>query len=105
MDDPALDDRVELILGEDFASFLLVPRALHEVDALARAALPARDVNGAENSAGALDAGGAAPMISEVVGGRAGWSADALSVRSGIRMPTEVRITVDGRRPDGSSCS
>jgi hypothetical protein len=44
-------------------------------------------------------------MISEVVGGRAGWSADALSVRSGIRMPTEVRITVDGRRPDGSSCS
>lgn len=109
MGDPELGGRVELTLGKDFASFLLVPRALHEVDALARAALPTRNVSGAENSAVALDAGAAVPMISEIVveivDGMAGWSVDALPVRSGIRMPTEVRITVDGRRPDGSSCS
>jgi hypothetical protein len=93
VDDQGFGDRVELTLGEDFASFLLVPRALHEVDALARAALPARVVEGAESSA-------PAPGF-EV----AEWAADALPVRSAVRMPTELRGTVDGRRPDGSSCS
>ncbi|SVD04839.1 uncharacterized protein METZ01_LOCUS357693, partial [marine metagenome] len=33
VDAPTFGDQVELTLGEDFASFLLVPRALHEVDA------------------------------------------------------------------------
>ena len=95
VDDPAFGDRVELTLGEDFASFLLVPRALSEVDALARAALPPR-VDEEETSAPELaSASGVAPT----------WVADALPVRAGMRMPVEVRTTVDGRRPDGSACS
>jgi len=95
VDDPTFGDRVELTLGEDFASFLLVPRALSEVDALARAALPPR-VDEEETSAPELaSASGVAPT----------WVADALPVRAGMRMPVEVRTTVDGRRPDGSACS
>jgi hypothetical protein len=95
VDDPAFGDRVELTLGEDFASFLLVPRALREVDALARAALPLR-VNEEETSA---------PEPASVVGVAATWEADTLPVRAGMWVPTEVRTTVDGRRPDGSACS
>jgi hypothetical protein len=94
VDDPAFGDRVELTLGEDFASFLLVPRALREVDALARATLPLR-VDEEETSA---------PEPASVVG-MAAWEADTLPVRAGMRVPTEVRTTFDGRRPDGSACS
>ncbi len=99
VDDPTFGDRVELTLGEDFASFLLVPRALHEVDSLARAALPARDGEGGGSGGDETSA----PSVTEV--DFPGRVADALPVRAGVRMPVEVRVTVDGRRPDGSSCS
>ena len=93
VDAPTLGDQVELILGEDFASFLLVPRALHEVDALARAALPARDGAATGQSA------------SEPRTGPAEMAVDDLPVRAGNWLPAELRTTVDGRRPDGSACS
>ena len=93
VDAPILGDQVELTLGEDFASFLLVPRALHEVDALARAALPAREGIGTGQSA------------SEPRTGLAEMVMDALPVRAGNWLTTELRTTVDGRRPDGSACS
>ena len=93
VDAPILGDHVELTLGEDFVSFLLVPRALHEVDALARAALPARDGASTGQSA------------SEPRTGLAEMAMDALRVRAGSWLPTELRTTVDGRRPDGSACS
>ena len=111
VDDPTLGDRVELTLGEDFASFLLVPRDLREVDALARAALPSRGGSADENSAPASEpleeqaADPVAEQVAEPVEWAVGWATDALPVRAGVRMPTEVRVTVDGRRPDGSACS
>ncbi|MDG2426906.1 MAG: LCP family protein [Acidimicrobiales bacterium] len=95
VDDSNFSDRLELTLGKDFASFLLVPRDLDEVDALARVALPTRDGEGTrENSATGL-----------MEEGLSGWAADALPIRSETRVPAEVPSTVDGRRPDGSSCS
>ena len=93
VDDPALGDQVELILGEDFASFLLVPRAFREVDALARAALPERDGPETEQSA------------SEPRTGLAELAIDVLPARAGNWLPAELRTSVDGRRPDGSACS
>ena len=93
VDDPTLGGQVELILGEDFASFLLVPRALHEVDALARAALPERDGPDTGQSA------------SEPRMGLAEVAIDVLPARAGNWLSTELKTTVDGRRPDGSACS
>jgi len=103
VDEPGLADRVELTLGEDFASFLLVPRALHEVDALARAALPVRDAQGVEQSSPDLRAGSEESAGPSPEGGTPG--SDALPTRAGNWLPTELRTTVDGRRPDGSACS
>ena len=100
VDDPSLGDRVELTLGGDFSSFLLVPRALHEVDALARAALPVHDGTG-----GSGDEQSAPPVAVAPDGAGASTPADPLPVRAGVQMPTEVPGGVDGRRPDGSACS
>ena len=83
-EDPAAAARpVELVLGRDFASFLLVPRAHHEVDALARLAVSDPEAFGEVG----------APALS------------ALPTRSAARLGMEVPLNVDGRRPDGSSCS
>ena len=100
VDEPSLGDRVELTLGNDFASFLLVPRALHEVDAMARAALPAHD--------GKVDSGdehSAPPFEVAPDHDRIGRVDDPLPMRAGTWLPTEVGVAVDGRRPDGSACS
>mgnify|MGYP002818979512 CR=1 FL=1 len=78
---------VELVLGRDFASFLLVPRAHHEVDALARRAVSAMGDEVGAPSVGSL---AAAPSL--------------LPVRSAPSLPAEVPSNVDGRRPDGSAC-
>jgi len=87
-DDPEKAGRsVELVLGRDFASFLLVPRAHHEVDALARLAVSV------------LDEEVGAPAIDQAVD-----PSMVLPVRSTPRLAVEVPSTVDGRRPDGSAC-
>jgi len=91
-DDPASAGRpVELVLGRDFASFLLVPRAHHEVDALARLAV---------SEVGAVDEVGARASESSTV-----VLTEMLPSRSASRLPVEVPSTVDGRRPDGTACS
>lgn len=94
VDDSNFGDRLELTLGSDFASFLLVPRDLNEVDALARAALPTRGGESQEETS----------ATGLMKGGLSSWAADALPIRSETLVPTEVPSTVDGRRPDGSSC-
>lgn len=87
-DEPEVAGRpVELVLGRDFASFLLVPRAHHEVDALARRAVSAM---GEEVGAPSVGSAASAPSV--------------LPVRSAPSLPAEVPSTVDGRRPDGSAC-
>jgi hypothetical protein len=93
--DDALGDRVELILGEDFGSFLLAPRDLDEVKAVAQAALG--------DPGGTVDED-ALPVFDSA---RATGGGSFTSVVPFRGTGTTLRIratTFDGRRPDGSAC-
>ena len=91
--DDALADRVELVLGQDFGTFLLAPRDIEEVDAAARAALAAQGDVADENALPVFDP---APEGEQV--------ATVLPARSTRRTLKIRAASFDGRRPDGSRC-
>jgi LCP family protein required for cell wall assembly len=114
--DDALDDRVELILGEDFGSFLLAPRDLDQVKAVAQAALgdPA-DMASYEDKAAMASYEGLGvlsdlralpvfdPALALITAGDPSTSPVPFrATRGTLRIKA---TTFDGRRPDGSRCS
>jgi hypothetical protein len=113
--DDALGDRVELILGEDFGSFLLAPRDLDQVKAVAQAALgdPA-DMASYEDEAamasyeglGVLSDLRALPVFDPAsalttAGDPSTSPVPFRATRGTLRIKA---TTFDGRRPDGSRC-
>jgi LCP family protein required for cell wall assembly len=125
--DDTLGDRVELILGQDFGLFLLAPRDLDQVRAVAQAAL-ADQVALADHADldddGALSGPGGAIDETSLSDQRALPVFDPTSASASVSAPTTggdpsaspvafratrrtLRIkatTFDGRRPDGSRC-
>ena len=107
--DDALDDRVELILGQDFGSFLLAPRDLEQVKAVAQAALGESgnlgDSGSTADGEGTQDEGALPvfePASALATGGDS--SSSAVPFRA-TRQTLRIRTTTfDGRRPDGSRC-
>jgi len=107
--DDALDDRVELILGQDFGSFLLAPRDLEQVKAVAQAALGESgnlgDPGSTADGEGTQDEGALPvfePASALATGGDS--SSSAVPFRA-TRQTLRIRTTTfDGRRPDGSRC-
>ena len=107
--DDALGDRVELILGQDFGSFLLAPRDLEQVKAVAQAALgESGDLGapgGTADEEGTQDEG-ALPVFEPASALATGGDSDASAVPfRATRRTLRIRATTfDGRRPDGSRC-
>ncbi|SVA21876.1 uncharacterized protein METZ01_LOCUS74730, partial [marine metagenome] len=107
--DDALEDRVELILGQDFGSFLLAPRDLEQVKAVAQAALGESgnlgDPGSTADGEGTQDEGALPvfePASALATGGDS--SSSAVPFRA-TRQTLRIRTTTfDGRRPDGSRC-
>ena len=107
--DDALGDRVELILGQDFGFFLLAPRDLEQVKAVARVALaesgnPAAP-GGTADGEGTQDEG-ALPVLepASVLTTAGDPSTSAVPFRATRRTLRIRATTFDGRRPDGSRC-
>ena len=121
--DDTLGDRVELILGQDFGLFLLAPRDLDQVRAVAQAALADQvaladhadpDDDGALSGPGgamdetALSDQRALPVFdptsasASTTGGDP--SASPVAFRATRRTLRIKATTFDGRRPDGSRC-
>ena len=84
---------MELVLGQDFGTFLLAPRDIEEVDAAARAALAAQ---------GDVADGNALPVFDPAPDGE--QVATVLPARSTRRTLKIRAASFDGRRPDGSRC-
>ena len=113
--DDALGDRVELILGEDFGSFLLAPRDLDQVRAVAQAALgdPA-DMASYEDEAAMASSEGvgvlsdlrALPVFdpASALTTAGDPSTSPVPFRATRRTLRIKATTFDGRRPDGSRC-
>jgi len=108
--DDALGDRVELILGEDFGSFLLAPRDLDQVkaaaflEALAESGNPSAP-GGAADGQGTQDEGALQVFDPASVLTTAGDpSTSAVPFRATRRTLRIKATTFDGRRPDGSRC-
>ena len=91
--DDALADRVELVLGQDFGTFLLAPRDIEEVAAAARAALATQ---------GGVADGNALPVFDPAPDDK--QAATVLPARSTRRTLKIQAASMDGRRPDGSRC-
>ncbi|HAZ18461.1 MAG TPA: hypothetical protein DCY87_06805, partial [Acidimicrobiaceae bacterium] len=117
--DDTLGDRVELILGEDFGSFLLAPRDLDQVRAVAQAALGAPDNLADEGALAPFDGVGygyesarsdqrGLPVFDPASASAATTGGDpstsAVSFRATRRTLRIKATTFDGRRPDGSRC-
>ena len=107
--DDALDDRVELILGLDFGSFLLAPRDLEQVKAVAQAALGESgdlgDPGSTADGEGTQDEG-ALPVFepASALATVGDSSISAVPFRA-TRQTLRIKATTfDGRRPDGSRC-
>jgi hypothetical protein len=98
----SLGDRVELILGEDFGSFLLAPRDLDQVRAVAQAALGDPDDLADPAEEGALPVFDPSSASASGPGGE--LSTSPVPFRATRRTLRIRATTFDGRRPDGSRC-
>jgi LCP family protein required for cell wall assembly len=79
-----LGDSVELVLGDDFGNFVLVPRDRVVVEAEARAQLPG--------------------VLLEDEGAASGETGQAATVGRGRWSLSRITVDVDGRPPEGESC-